>query len=511
MALVALAACVQRDNPWDPQNYRPIVSAEACPWDSVVAVHRSIDSLIDTARALAERPLLCRVQWIADSSYNAAAINSNATTIEANKAIRRINDSIALANNSLPADSLRLKKYLDTLMVLLSSVSCTTEIGAVRLQLDNSYLSGVVSVAAFAASCPADSDTAAVIQDTLNHSFSSLVGHLDSLRVAIVATARAATDTTIMIIQPYNALVALENSAIVQYNDSLKWIRQTTGSAVIVSAESLTVRLASVVPGQIIYLAAGVFSPVGGLRIGASGTPAQHIQIRGNPLAPTIITDQSGFILSGRSYVDFYDITFSGSGGDGVKLENGCTAISFVNCSFNGNALDGIEAVDSDLDLRGCRILRNLRNGVRFSTSILTPYRLTVQNVLIAANNVDGIESITAPAVISFSTISDNGGFGVNLAAATARVDIINTLITYNGRYGLARDPIDNQDGLLGLANNDFFGNQLGHTSIDSVYSSGFFSVNPVYVNRLGLDYRIAGGRIDSLQRSGIIIGYREP
>jgi len=358
--------------------------------------------------------------------------------------------------------------------------------------------------------CRALNDSLVDLRDSVERRCSAALTASNFLSQSLenAASAVVITNDSISI---YNLAVVRENREIVMYNNTLSWSRWVADKKVITTVDSLDKALRTCVPGDTIFLDSGTYVPTGPLQLTFSGEPQKPIVLLGNPANPPVVKDPSGFVLSSRSWIDVYNITFSGSSGSGLKIENKSMGIKFHNCTFTDNGLYGLDVIDSDVDLFNCIITRNTRSGLNLSSDIEQYHSVNIANVLIAKNQEHGIDALTIGLTVMHSTISDNGGNGLQVRVGERVVVVGSTILSFNGGYGITRFPVDNKAGMLNVSTCVLFANAKGALAVDTVYHPDYLVVNPGFADHIIGDYRIiAGSGIEQLEKQGIVIGYRK-
>ena len=283
----------------------------------------------------------------------------------------------------------------------------------------------------------------------------------------------------------------------------------TGGATVVADKDTLMKSIFAATAGDTIALAVGTY-PVS-LRFGNSGTAARPIVVRGYD-SNAIVQAQPGLgilYISGQHSIRFSQIVFDSSFASGVKIENGSSDIAFDNCIFRNNDYDGLEITDSDVRVTNCMFLRNKKAGIRISGDATARYAVTVDNALCAHNTQEGVVIVAAPASITRSTISDNGGSGVAITTPAGAVRVTATIISFNTGAGIS-GQWDSTAAHINLDSLDLFSNQQAIT-LAPVLSPVYWAWDPMFSDRNTDNYSIdAASEIYNMEQQGIVIGFRK-
>jgi hypothetical protein len=262
-------------------------------------------------------------------------------------------------------------------------------------------------------------------------------------------------------------------------------------------------------PGDTIVLAAGTY-PVS-LRFGNSGTIERPIVIVGTD-SSSVVRAQPGqgiLYISGQHSLRLSHIVFDSSFASGAKIENGSTDIVFSDCVFLDNVFDGLEITDSDVRVTNCKLLRNTKAGIRISGDATARYTVTADNVLCAHNTQEGVVIVAAPASITRSTISDNGGSGIAITSPAGAVRVAASIISFNAGAGIY-GQWDSAAAQITLDSLDLFSNQQAITLVP-VLAPAYWAWDPMFSDRNTDNYSIgAASEIYNMERQGIVIGFRK-
>lgn len=214
---------------------------------------------------------------------------------------------------------------------------------------------------------------------------------------------------------------------------------------------------------------------------GFAGTETQRSQrdwkanqtiIDGNR-APVVITVPS--TVATQAVIDGFTVR-NGSAGSDTQVGSGIWAggpAVISNTIITGNAGIGVSACAGTTILNDV-ICGNGGNGVSASGS--DKYlRVTISSSTICGNEGDGVfvDNDFTAAFVRGATICGNGGNGIS---ATGDVDVANTIIAYNYRYGLTKASYTT----VPFMYNDVCGNALGdYSGFTPVSSARNLSVDP--------------------------------
>ena len=508
-AIALLVTCIQRNNPFDPIFTKTEV-ANGCSLDSSLYKTFMADAknVVVKTGALATQAQLFSDTLTSDSLRNQISIDSNKNISIKNQLTIMRNLTIDSANRKQPSvDSLQFKFTLTP----VSSPDSFPFFGytAAYRQFDT-LLQKLYADFIFA--CPNNAVRIQSFIDSQKTQTALSYSTIESIGGRFNALSRTLNDAVIANYL-YNHVVELMNDTISRYNDSLQFLKRVQRYTQIKTVADLqnSIRLAQ--PGDTLALLQKNFiiSSGGISGLGNSGTIDRPIVVMGNPRDTTVITTQSGVVLSNNNYFNFCNLTFSGSINSGFKVTQS-DGVKLVNCVFVNNKIHGIEILDSKIiQMTDCRILRNGVDGIRVSTQTgIINNLLYLTNALIAKNGSHGIEVVNTNINARNLTVSNNGKSGLLISDPSQNVSIAQSLVTFNGAFGVSF-PLQGEP--LSIDNTtDIFGNGAGPISIDGITVFDYRKVNPPYTDTANGDFSIApGGIIDSLQQQPwqIIIGYR--
>ncbi|MBD3346566.1 MAG: hypothetical protein GF401_16040 [Chitinivibrionales bacterium] len=505
VCLLSTLFCVERDNPWDPAN--------GCPKELLQEIREStrpaIDSTLNTLSAIAGDALQI------DSTL-AAVTSANDSISAINDGIRIQNDSIAAVNDSFKNINSSLSGCdplfsLHTLDSLKSLVLFDADSQAKALQ-SRASLESLRVVSLFAAAgdeCPTDKVFAASYKDSIATVLDSTSSAL-SLRFE---NALRYSDTPVAInqdsIKPYNEWMYLHNADVGKYNLQLLDRSTVCDCTVIDNADTLLDRIINIQPGQVVVLSPDTFSTE--FTINTSGTEGNTIVLRAAEPGKTIFKT-STITVSDADYIKIDGFVFTGSDKSSLRISSNCKAIIITRCIFTHGAQHGIDIVDSDAEIRDCRIYHNGGHGVNVSSGDGSN-RVRFHNSLIVHNRLNGIHGLTSELDIAFCTISHNGQNGIYLDEPRRPVRIANSLVTWheNG-WGIYRETTAFSGELFAILNSNLYGNKQGIFADSTYLQFPVLAHDPLYVDHANDNYSLEdAGEIMRLQRDeGIVVGYRE-
>ncbi|MBD3243098.1 MAG: hypothetical protein GF331_21080 [Chitinivibrionales bacterium] len=512
LGMLLVHACVERDNPWDPVNYTPRAASLDCSDpEQADPVRDSLEQFIaerqDSVRALAATLTAPR-----DSAT--AAANTNATVLDTNTAIRHRNELTQSHNDSVEARNdtitdVRDASLLDSLDTLISLrvVDTLSSYKYVRDAASIVFLRSDSAIAAVNSRCLQGTIVSDSARLALLAPFDSVVQLHDSIMLFRRTVADAALDTNGATVVPYNATTTVYNAGVRAYNDSLRFLQHVYAYGQIADPAELETSLAGAQAGDTLVLAGGTF--VTDIRFNNSGTLDSPIVIIGQP-SMTSVLRQSDVVLSNNSSIRFENVVFHSSLSSGVKLEAGSQNVVFRRCWFESNATHGLELVDADARLIGCRILNNGGLGIRCASGLAPENRLNIHNTLIAHNRVGGIEALTVVIYMQNVTLADNGRDGLLLLDPELDLYIHNSLVTGNSRYGLRYESSLGGRHPLVIVSTVFDLNTSGALAGVADSTVGILSLPVEYVDPSNDNYDIVpGSEVDRLEQQGIVVGYR--
>ncbi|MBD3393555.1 MAG: hypothetical protein GF410_16185 [Chitinivibrionales bacterium] len=506
-ATLVCVSCIQRDNPFDPANYSPNVLDSA----EVEEIRDTANATLDSSFALAVQgfeaidSLLSAL--VLDSAANDSLDSLNQLTRSENLSRRAENDTTAAYNDTVSmVDSLRFKLHLDTLLWLVTSDS-SAALDAARSVIRVEKLRADSQMSAVNKQYLPDTIYTDTLRDSILAPFDSLLALCDSARAARARFDAAVIDTNTLAVVPYNETVGLYNDSVAAYNDSILFARESGGYPPIEDGDSLQQSLFAAQPGDTFVVASDTFTVA--LRFSNSGSESSPIVVIGQPDLSTVL-DSVDVAFSTNSHIIFKNIVFS-RGSHGARLVAGSGPITFENCSFVGNGGHGCEVVDSDARFRNCRMLHNGGHGLRVSSAEPKDNRVELTNTLIAHNRLTGIGIVSVNVTLQNTTISDNGSHGIRLDDPELELAIYNSLISYNGGYGITFLSGFNNNQPFTITSSVLYGNVTGQLFGNFQPPVSYLGYEPVYVDADADNYNIApGNRLYDLEQEGIVIGYRD-
>lgn len=309
-------------------------------------------------------------------------------------------------------------------------------------------------------------------------------------------------------------------------NDGLTW--QT-------AKRTVTAALAAAQGTDEIWVAEGTYNetimpgPALGLYGGFAGTETARNQ-RDWKANPTVIDGGGGTQPVARVWArdDVIDGFTLRNGTDGVYSYSP-TAV-FSNDTITGNAAKGADVVGGTATIAGCRVTGNTY-GVYANGGMAV-----VTNSTVSGNTSDGVYASTfGPATVAGSTISGNGGKGVNANGGAATitsstvygnasdglyvgvhgkttiansticgnggsglysnyglVTLINTIVAFNAASGLKGTSTSFT---AGTSHNDVYANVTGnYAGFTPPAGQGNLSLDPLFIDAATGNYRLQGG-----------------
>lgn len=498
--LLGILTCAKRDNPFDPLNYRE--TGSVCSPDSLLTFKtNALFLLTDADRSIAVVQAYADTMR-ADSSAKYGTFAANNVKVAANQTRRNQNSIIESINRSTTdVDSLQPKSLLDTLTPIVLNRTYADTIAEKKVLIETIQLKAMALIANFESSCSGNKAALQVFNDSV-----AAIITADSIAIGKAARESSALLQTLRdsstVIALYNAAIISENTAILYYNENIVWLSKTFAYPHLNSPDSLMAYLAAAVPGDT-FIVDGELTVKDLIHFDASGTPEQPIVLMGSPKMTSVINATGGIIITNRKYISLVNLVIQKSGASGFKVENGTGSVRLENCIIRDNTLYGVEAIDSDLGIVDCKIMRNGKSGLRFAPT--TANEITLDNVLIVKNHGHGMELVSPSGNFKFITISNNDSSGINIPTFNHAFSIDNSLITYNHDYGIKATIQPANAGLITLRNDNFFGNPKG--DIDTTGHYSYYTLEPGYADTASDNFSVNPN--GPLQGVGII-GYTE-
>jgi hypothetical protein len=512
LATLVFTSCLERTNPFDPINSGDArilsVRDQLLPGLKARAAGAAIyDALLDKYDT----------SFRSDSAANALIIGNNEDSKNRNSVIDSENAAFTVANANAPVDSLQLLRTYAMLDFL-------NPYGYADLEENQQELRArTANLALYMSQANVDNAPANIYPPA----FSDSVLARFVLDTAAFADMRTRIDQgNHMVnnynpgIQGYNSLKLDSNRRIEKYNADIIYRKSVGNHPVFTRADSLDAGTKGAKPGDILLIGAGVYTV--DLRFNASGTIGKPIQVRGYPGGLTVLRAPAGgnsaMTLSNQASIEFEDIDFRG----GVQIVSGCTGIVFRRCVFDSGAIAGISVVNSGVEIKDSRMLRNaigasIRGTIQGDTTHATEVDLT--NVLIAANSQEGVALVDAKGTFARCTIADNRGDGLNLKIGVPGLEIKNSIISGNGSVGVYRIRNTEMKNQPRIEQCDVWGNGGGDWSLAGLDSAAMDemkqydrAIPPAFIDAAQLDYRLQpGSALAELENLAIpvVIGYR--
>jgi hypothetical protein len=514
-----LAACIERSNPFDPINGGAEAAAEIRKQDLP-----ALTVLMDAGSPFTAFLKSEKERLALDSAANAAVERANAGVRDADLLVRSANAAVEAYNLVQTAvDSLRfMARYgsQDTLAlyVLHADFAATRSALQDRARSVSRHMDSVNEIrfplivygAVFIDSAlrPFARDSAV---------FARMQADVDAANAA-VRDGNAA-------VRAYNDARAADNQSVKDYNESIDFRKRTKDVDVIVRSDSLQATTFVAKAGDSLFLGPGTFNV--DLRFTNSGTPDSPIVVRGYPGRTTIIrpsvigggSNNSLILTDERKFIRFESLVFRGGVEGNVKLEGKASNISFRNCLFDSSKGPGLEAYDSDMELTDCEVRANAGHGVRVAGGITPGKRMRFTNVLFVRNGGAGLEGTSQYLELRNCTLANNGTDGIQLISPAQKIDITNSVIAWNNRFGINRQAVvDNQE-LLSVAESILFRNGVnwGLDAMEAGRKEALIQANPIvdpgFIDTLSFNYNPKPGSfLDASEKLAlpVVIGYRK-
>lgn len=521
MAVLALliASCIERSNPFDPINGGSAVAADVRK-DDLPALSALLDAGSDLASFLkteAERLAL-------DSVYNAARIRENARILDSNFRVDTANAGVEAYNAvQTDVDSLRFMTryvYQNTLSLYTLPADFAANRSALhdRFRAASRHMDSVNSarfpVIVYDAGF-IDSALQPFVRDTL--AFNRMQSFVESANPAVKEANLAVSD--------YNVLRDRDNDSVAVYNASIDFRKRTKDVDVIVRSDSLQAATPLAKAGDSLFLGPGTFNV--DLRFTNSGTADSPIVVRGYPGRATILrpslsggASNSLILTNGLKFIRFEGLVFRGGLESNVKLEGNASNISFHNCLFDSSRGAGLEAYDSEMELNNCEVRANASHGVRVAGDISQGEGIHFTNVLFAGNGGAGLIGTSQKLFLRNCTLANNGSDGIQLISPSQPIDIYNSVLAWNKRFGVNRQAVvDNQE-KLNVQLSILFGNGTNWelSALDEGSKEKLIQDNPIvdpeFIDTLSFNYNPRPGSFldvsEKLAVPRLTIGYRK-
>ena len=127
-------------------------------------------------------------------------------------------------------------------------------------------------------------------------------------------------------------------------------------------------------------------------------------------------------------------LKLTGQGGvNGIAV--GITGdVEIDDCEVSGMMLDGLNVTSASLSVRDSKFLRNGQYGIGYASN--SGARATFERVLVRGNTLGGIDVQGATALVTGSTIEENGGDGISAGHLTY-LTVRDSVVTTNAHSGL--------------------------------------------------------------------------
>lgn len=514
-AFVALAAawlalsCIERTNPFDPENGGEVPAGTVrnqlqSQLNSLTAGVSIYDSMLAVFAEAFRK----------DSIVDSDIISINANQRIHNTVIQQSNTSTEIGNLTASPDSLVALQFyslLDTLKLFGPYPEFEIQRSSLRAQ--------TATLTSFMASANAEHSPLSIypshFSDSVLTPFALDIAAFDRLRGRIDSGNAAVADSNARV-KAYRTDREAANGVISNYNDSIRFVKQSRNKPPLDRPDSVLARTAAAQAGDTLLIAKGDFSV--DLRFNHSGTPDNPIVVRGYPGERTVLRvpfhSSSAMLLSNNQYIQFQDIDFRG----GVQLVAGCRHIIFQRCVFDSSTSAGLKVVDSDVGLVDCRLTQNAK-GAFIQGINDESVSFSMKNVLLARNAGNGLEMNNPKGDIRNCTIADNGGDGINVSVPHSGLNIFNSIISGNSGTGFMRQRDTEFQDQIDMQQCDVWGNKTADWSLQGLDSTlvmdvlkANFSIQPDYIAPANLDYGLKPGSILAdfeHQTIPFLVGYR--
>ncbi|MBW8890043.1 MAG: right-handed parallel beta-helix repeat-containing protein [Fibrobacteres bacterium] len=484
-------SCIERTNPFDPENGGDVPAG---------TVRKQLESQLKTLAAV-DSGYASMIAGFADafrkdSLGNADIISNNAKQRAINA--QRVKDNAAAESGNLtaPPDSLvalQFFVFLDTLKTY--GPYAGFDVGRSNLQAQ------MATVTSFMATANADHSPLSIypthFSDSVLAPFARDITSFDLLRASIGKGNAAVADSNAAV-GAYNLDRQAANAVVTDYNDSIRFVKQSHDKPPLDSAGSVLAGTAGAQAGDTLLIAKGDYSV--DLRFNHSGTPENPIVVRGYPGERTVLRvpfhSSSAMILSANQNIQFQDIVFRG----GVQLVATCKNITFLRCVFDSSTSYGLRVVDSDVSLTDCRLIQNAK-GAFIQGKNDQSVTFKMKNVLLARNSGSGLDMNIPNGGMRNCTIADNGGDGINVSVPHSGLSILNTIISGNSGTGFLRQRDTEFQDQLDIELCDVWGNKTADWSLEGMDSTlsvdilkANFSIQPEFIAPADLDYGLKPG-----------------
>lgn len=501
VAILALLLfnCLTRDNYWDPLNYTTVLQRTML--DSVLAGYNSL--------SLGELSAL-RSKLSADSAENAQRRISNNSIKAENVRKGQYNDTVQAENSLLqpPQINYRIKELLDTLFLLM-----LTDTGAHLDSLAGRVTSEKSRADSMITSVNERSNPIVIFtpkqRDSILGLFDSILSLISGIQAAGVGMYTEANTANTDTIIPYNDSIRNVNAGVRLYNDS---IRLYFASKILDHPDSIIAHLKTAKRGQTFVIDTGFYDSLV-ITFDNSGTIDSPIVVQGLGTSPndSIRISYSSLILDNNSFIIFNNIQFTASDTPGVIIQNGCTGIVFNTCMFSSSN-KALTIFSSDVTMNDCVVARGTE-GIFISSSLDQSKTVLLNNILIKNCGGNAVTVTGTNLTVQNATIAQNGsGEALYLYNPAASISVRNSIIATTGAAS-ANPAIYFEGGYTGaypftMSNVNMFENGQDQDTVNAPVTEPVLHYNPMFDYD---DFSISpDSPLDSLEKAGIVIGYRK-
>ena len=488
--LSLLLTCIERDNPWDPVNYRE----EGCT-DRYIHQIDSITHLIESYDTTLVKQ---------DSLRFKTLKQTNLTTRDNNASLRKnIEDKLRESNKNFKEDTAadncetaRLRDSIKVQLLRLDKNVTTENIGQAIAQLtaDSTAIENRFS----------EAENLCAGQKALTPSYHTLITRQYPEKKAVwqkliseINTYSNAINDSNRTVDSLNEVVRVYDSFVNHYNDSLnacKIIRTT-------DPDTIGKQLDSIQPGDTIALGEGIITGIQ-INIVDKGNNDDMMVIMGVPGGKTVIESSTRLHLETVSSIIFKHLIFNHTAS--IQIKNDCSNVTFDYCTFNGNPNHGIEALhSSNLKIENCRFIDNCTTGKDTSDTTGDQWaalrlseclNVILKNILVARTSGYGVEIDGSTVTINKVTITDNtlDGIFYKNSDTERQCFIGNSIFSFNGGYGIICQNENSALSASEASENRYFQNTSGPMGGNeaAIESNGPFtiSIDPMYTDTI--DYQ---------------------
>jgi|WetSurMetagenome_2_1015567.scaffolds.fasta_scaffold49700_2 hypothetical protein len=500
-------SCIKRNNEFDPIFKHKMTLS--CTQDTLINFRGNVLGVLAHSDLIRQEELQYKRTIFSNDSALSLLLISNDMVQISNSYITL--ENIEIDNSNKVQNSVDSLHYKKTLSSLLFAPDFPT---AISRSLPENYQDSIELDSLFTGMnnrCPDFEDSVKTLHDSAIAVFTDNSLRLLSLRASIDSIKGNIGNINVWIFDS-NIIIKQKNNMVQLYNDSihsLQWAVRIKNFPLIATGELLNQYVDQALPGDT-FVIEGALEFDGNVQFSSiRGTAYDHIAFIGNPQTENSLSIHGGIFADSSEYIDFSNLTITGSRGSGIKIENHSNNITFINCIIEGNERYGIEIITSGITLTDCIIRNNGQGGIKFDPRP-TDCWMNLSNVLIAKNNGVGLDLTTPQANVKYVTISSNTADGIRIVSPMgSNLSVFNSIISYNIGFGIARIDDGSTGGTLDLSANDFYQNSSGNFS-GNISETGW-NYDPNFSDTTNNDFSIApwGTIFDFETQQNLIIGYR--